>query len=74
VNPATVDLDLKNRRQETGERPIEAVVDNAASFYRVIQRGKIRNDGFVGDRRIIERERADEEAIAGNSVCVSRMR
>jgi hypothetical protein len=40
----------------------------------MIQGGKIRDDSFVCDGRIVERERAHEEAIAGNSVCVCRMR
>jgi len=74
VNPATVDLDLKNWRQQTRERPVETVIDSATSFYQMIQGRKIRNDSFVCDGRIVEREGPDEKAIAGNSVCVCRMR
>jgi hypothetical protein len=74
VYPTAVNLDLENRRQQPGERPIEAVIGGVATFDRMIERGKIRHNGLVGDGRIVEREGPDEKAIAGNSVCVCRMR
>ena len=74
VYPTAVNLDLENRRKQPGERPIEAVIAAVATFDRMIERGKIRHNGFVGDGRIVECEGPDEKAIAGNSVCVCRMR
>ena len=61
MNPAAVDLNLENRRQQTGKRPIEAIVDGVPSFDGMIEGRKIRHDGLVGDRRIVKRERADEK-------------
>ena len=56
------------------EGPIEAIIGRVAAFDRMIQRGKIRHDGFVGDRWIIECEHADEEPIARYAVRMCRMR
>ena len=74
MNPATIDLDLKDRRQQARERPIEAVIDRIASIDRTIKDGKIRHDSLVGDGWIVKRKGADEEAISRNTVCVYRMR
>ena len=71
--PAAINLDLQNRRKQPGEGPIEAVISGVASFDRMIEGGKMRHDSLVRDGRIIERERADEEPIAGNSVCTCRL-
>src|SRR6516165_1115884 len=58
MNPATIDLDLKNRRQQARKRPIEAVIDSTASIGRTIKDGKIRHDSLVGDGWIVKRKGA----------------
>jgi hypothetical protein len=73
VYPSAIQLHLENRGQQPGERPIKTVVHGVASLDRMIERGKIRYDGLVGDARIVEGEGADEEAITSNAVCVRRM-
>ena len=70
MNPTTVNLELEEGRQQTGERPIKTVIRGVASFDRTIHGGKIRCDGLIGNGRIVERERADEEAIARNPMRV----
>jgi hypothetical protein len=71
--PPAICLNLQNRRQKTGEGPIEPVSSGIASFDRLIQGGKMRHDGLVRHGWIVERERADEEPIAGNSMGTCRL-
>jgi hypothetical protein len=69
VYPAAVDLGLEIGRQQTGKRPLEAIVGSVSSFDRTVQSGKIRHDSLVRHGRVVERERPDEEPIARNAVC-----
>jgi hypothetical protein len=56
-------LNLENRRQQTGKRPIKAIVDGVPSLDGMIEGRKVWHDSLVGDRRIVERERADEKRL-----------
>jgi hypothetical protein len=70
VNPAAVGRDRQGRREQSSERPVEPVFRNIAALGWVTEVALKRQDCFIGDRRIVHRQRAVEIAIAGDAMGV----
>jgi len=66
-------LKLVSRREQSDKGPIDPVIDGIASFNRLVERDKVRQDCLVSDSRIIKTKGADEEPIARNPMGVRRM-
>jgi hypothetical protein len=64
---------LKGRREQPDKGPIDPVVNDVATFRRMIEAGIGRQDRFVGHSGIIKREGADEVPITRNAMGVCRM-
>jgi hypothetical protein len=73
VDPRADNIKSEGRSEKTKKRPIEPVVDNVAAVYWTFKTCEIWQDRFVGYGRVIKRERAGKETIAGNAVRVRRM-
>jgi hypothetical protein len=70
VDPAAVHADTERRGQQAKQRPVEGIIDDLAiaNFRRVLERRVERNDCFVGDGGVVERQRTGEKSVAGNAV------
>ena len=73
VDPRAVNTNSEGRSEKTNERPIEPVIDNVAAARWTFKAGEIWQDRFVGHGRVIKRERAGKETIAGNAMRIRRM-
>jgi hypothetical protein len=60
-------------REKTKKRPIEPVIDNVAAIDGTFKACEVWQDRFVGHGRVIKRERAGKETIAGNAMRVRRV-
>jgi hypothetical protein len=74
MNPAAIKRDRQCGGQQMGKGPIEAVFNDGAAERRILQVGVVWQDGFVGDGRIVKRERAVKVPIACNAVGICRMK
>ena len=54
MNPAAVCRECQRRRQQPLEGPVDAVLVDVAAPCRVVKLTVEREDGLVGDRRIVE--------------------
>src|SRR6476660_9388489 len=68
VDPRAVNTNSEGRSEKTKKRPIEPVIDNVAAIDGTFKACEVWQDRFVGHGRVIKRERAGKETIAGNSV------
>ena len=72
VDPRAVNINSEGRSEKTKERPIESVIDKVAAIDGTFK-GEVWQDRFVGHGRVIKRERAGKETIAGNAMRVRGM-
>jgi len=68
VDPCAVNINSEGRSEKTKKRPVEPVIDNVAAIDGTFKACEVWQDRFVGHGRVIKRERAGKETIAGNSV------
>src|SRR6516225_8732547 len=70
VNPAAVHADAERRSQQAKERPVEGIIGDLAiaDFRRVLECRVERNDCFVSDGGVVERQRTGEKTVAGDAV------
>jgi DNA-binding FrmR family transcriptional regulator len=74
VNLPAVDGESQRRREQPRESGIDAVLGNRAALGRILLIGKQRKDRFVRDRRVVERHRAVEIAIACDALRLCGLR
>src|SRR5262249_51241135 len=73
VYRCAVDANSEGWSKQTEKCPIEPVIDKVAALVWKFETREIWHNRFVGHGRIIKRERARKESIAGNSMGVRGM-
>ena len=74
VKPAAICRKRQRRCQQSGKRPVNAIISGVIALSGKSTVSVVRQDSFIGDGGIIKAKRAVKIAIAGDAMGIRRVR